>query len=179
MRKREMSAQAQNEPSPGDEFISFRLGKDRFAVEAPSVRAVMKHTHITEVPGMPDFLPGVINLRGNVISVIDLCPVLGISPIAERKTAWLVITEVRLENELLRVGMLVNTVEDVVRLNASQMDPSPEIGMRFDTQFVRGIGKQDGDFTIILDVEKVVAAVDVAVAQMSGQETAERSRRPV
>ena len=172
-----MSAPTQNEPSPSNEFISFWLGSDRFAVEASKVRAVMKYSHITEVPGMPDYLPGVINLRGNVISVIDLCSVLDITAITEKETAWLVIAEVHLESELLQIGMLVNTVEDVIWLDTKQIAPPPEIGMKFDAQFVRGIGKQGADFTIILDIDKVVSVVDAEITRTLSEHPADDSQR--
>lgn len=151
-----------NQNALANEFISFRLGGETFAVAAIRIREVLKNRNVTQVPGMPDCLPGVLNLRGNVISVIDPAIALGMTsrPLGERRTTWFVIVEGCLDHETLQVGLLVDMVEDVIQLDDARIEPPPELGMAFDSNFVSGLGKGEGEsYTILLDVDRLVAHV--------------------
>ncbi len=148
-----------NELSEIKEFLTFRLGGETIALEASRVREVLKYTNVTAVPRMPGYLPGVINVRGNVIAVIDLGLVLGINTVEDLKKDWLVITEVRLKDETMQAGIPADAVRDVIRLDTAEIGPPPDIGINIDTEFIRGVAKQEDAFLIIIDVEKVIATV--------------------
>ncbi|MDM8516802.1 chemotaxis protein CheW [Desulfobacterales bacterium HSG16] len=148
-----------NQSSESKEFLTFRLSKEIFTLEASRVREVLKYTHITQVPRMPEYLPGVINVRGNVIAVINLNLFFGIKTLEDKKKGWLVIAETAVGDESMQIGMLADSVRDVVRLDAARIGPPPEIGIDIDMEFIRGVGKQNEEFLIIIDIDKVVSAV--------------------
>ncbi|MDM8523474.1 chemotaxis protein CheW [Desulfococcaceae bacterium HSG8] len=142
------------------EFLTFTLGNETFMIEASRVREVLKYTRVAEIPRMPAYLPGVVNVRGNVIAVIDLGLFLGIKTYGEDKNKdWLVITETAVADEPMQIGMPADTVRDVIRLDMADIGPPPEIGIDISSEFIRGVGKQDDGFLIIIDIDKVVAAV--------------------
>lgn len=147
------------------EFLTFTLGNETFTLEASRVREVLKYSNITNVPRMPRYLPGVVNVRGNVIAVVDLGLILGIdSP--DKNRDWLVITETALGDERMRVGIPADEVRDVVRLDTSEIEPPPDVGLNFDTEYIRGIGEQDDGLLLVIDVDKMIAA---AHADLSGK----------
>jgi purine-binding chemotaxis protein CheW len=146
-----------NLSSETKEFLTFRLGGEIIAIEASRVREVLKYTRIIQVPRMPAYLPGLINVRGNVIAVLDLALFFNMET-AENKN-WLVITESTLGDEPVQAGIPAEAVYDVIRLDTAEIGPSPEIGINIDTEFIRGVGKQDDTFLIIIDVDKVIAGV--------------------
>jgi len=148
-----------NELAETKEFLTFELGGETITLEATQVREVLQYTPITQVPRMPDYMPGVINVRGNVIAVIDLGSVLGIKTDPNRQKGWLVITEVRLKDEAMQAGILADAVRDVIRLKKADIGPPPDIGINIDAEFIRGVCKQDDEFVIIIDIDKVIAAV--------------------
>ncbi len=148
-----------NELSETKEFLTFRLGDETIALEATQVREVLKFTHITAVPRMPEYLPGLINVRGNVIAVVDLGLVLNINTVEDQKKNWLVITDGCLKDEAMQVGIPADAVRDVIRLDTEDIGPPPEIGINIDTEFIQGAAKQDDAFLVIINVDKVIAAV--------------------
>jgi len=157
-----------NQSSEVKEFLTFRMGDETFTLEASRVREVLKYTSITEVPRMPEYLPGVVNVRGNVIAVINLGLVFGIKTVEDKKKGWLVITETVLGHEPMQIGILADTVRDVIRLDTVRIRPAPDIGINIDTEFIRGVGKQDDAFLIIIDVDKVIAAVHADLVRNNG-----------
>lgn len=156
-----------NEINPDEiiEFLTFKLGNDVFALETSRVKEVLKFTGITQVPRMAEYLPGVINLRGNVISIIDISLILNMDGIKNKKTSWFVITEIDQSAESLTIGMMVDSVEDVIRIEASRISPPPEIGIKIDPEFSRGIGKLDDKYFIILDIENIVSVQNIETVQ--------------
>ena len=147
-----------NESSESHEFLTFKLGRETFALEAAKVREVLKYEQITEVPRMPVYLPGVISVRGSIIPVMDAIIFLGIKNIEDKKKQWLVITEVILENKPVQIGIQVDAVEDVLRFGKSEIGSPPDIGINIDPAFIQGVGKRDEMFIIIIDIDKIIAA---------------------
>ncbi len=148
-----------NELNETKEFLTFTLGGETITLEAAQVREVLKYTPIIQVPRMPSYMPGVINVRGNVIAVIDLALVLGVKPLLDPEKGWLVITEVHLQDETMLAGILADTVQDVIRLDMTVIGPPPDIGINIDADFIQGVFKLDDEFVVIIDIEKVIASV--------------------
>lgn len=148
------------------EFLTFKMGKELFALETSKVKEVLKYSHITQVPGMPEYMPGVINLRGNVVSLVDLCLIPGMNTAIDKAGYWLIITEYSQDSELLTIGMMVESVEDVIRIKTSSIGPPPEIGIKIHPDFIRAIGKKDGTYFIVLDTDKIVSVLDSELAKI-------------
>ncbi|MEZ4527252.1 MAG: chemotaxis protein CheW [Desulfobacterales bacterium] len=155
------------ETNGANQYLTFTLGEENFALEIAKVREVLDYTKITRVPRMPDFLRGVINLRGNVVPVIDLRLKLGMSATEKTLDTCIVIAEIMIEGELVQVGALADSVKEVISLEAARISPPPRIGTKLRNEFIRGMGKLDEGFLIILDIDRVLSEDDLAVVKDS------------
>ncbi|QTA90653.1 Chemotaxis protein CheW [Desulfonema magnum] len=144
------------------QYLTFTLGREEFALEIARVREVVDYTNITKVPRMPEHLCGVINLRGNVVSVIDLRLKLGMAAIEKTMDTCIVIAEVNMDGEFLSIGILADSVQEVVDLDPSQIEQAPKIGTKLNTECIQGIGRYGDNFMIILDIDRVLAHNELA-----------------
>lgn len=147
------------------QYLTFTLGEEEFALEITKAREVVNYTNITRVPRMPEHLLGVINLRGNVVSVIDLRSKLGISVMEETPDTCIVIVEVNMDGDMLQMGVLADSVREVLHLDPDQIEPPPKVGTKLDPEFIQGIGKREDSFVIILNIDRIISGNDSAVAQ--------------
>ncbi|HBT88714.1 MULTISPECIES: chemotaxis protein CheW [unclassified Desulfobacter] len=147
------------------QYLTFKLDNEIYAMDITTVREVLDITQITKVPQMPDFMCGVINLRGSVVPVVDLRLKFGLEKAASVREACIVIIEIILDDEETVLGILVDSVQEVISLEPEQIDPPPRIGTRLKTQFIKGMGKKDKEFIIILETAKVFSAEELAVVQ--------------
>ncbi len=139
------------------QYLTFTLGEETFAIEISNVREVTDYTEITAVPRMPHWLKGVINLRGNVVSVIDLRLKLGM-PVLERTIdTCIVIMEVRMDGDIMPVGIVADSVQEVIHLLPEQISPAPKVGTGLNTEYIKGVGKRRDHFIIILNIDKIVS----------------------
>ena len=148
-----------------NQYLTFTLADEDFALDIGKVREVLDYTTITKVPRMPSFLRGVINLRGNVVPVIDLRYKLGMGAILQSVDTCIVIVEIMIDNELTHMGALADSVKEVIDLDPAQISPPPKLGIKIDSEFIRGMGKRDDKFLIILDIDKVLTANELDVVQ--------------
>ena len=152
------------------QYLTFTLGSEVFAVNISKVREVLDFTAITKVPGTPEFMRGVINLRGSVVPVVDLRIKFGMSKTEKTVRTSIIIMDVALDSETAILGSLVDSVQEVLDLEPGQIEPAPRIGTRLKTEFIKGMGKRNGQFIIILDIDKVFSSDELALAQASGEE---------
>lgn len=123
---------------------------------------------ITKVPGTPDFMRGVINVRGSVVPVLDLRLKFDMSPTEHTVDTRIVVMELNLDGEKTVLGALADSVNEVIELEPEQIEPPPKIGDRWRIDFVRGIGKRDAQFIIILDIDMVFSANELSIVQQAG-----------
>ena len=143
------------------QYLTFTLDGGRFAIDIGRTREVLAFTSATKVPRTPDFMRGVINLRGHVVPVIDLRLKFGL-PRTERTVATcVVILEVEVDGIATVLGVLADSVQEVIELMPEQMAPPPRIGTRINTDYIRGIGKRDEQFIMILDIDRVLTAEEI------------------
>ena len=147
------------------QYFTFTLGEEDFALEIGRVREVVDYTAITKVPRMPKFLRGVINLRGNVVPVIDLRLKLGMSETEKTVDTCIVIVEIEIDGELMQMGALADSVKAVIDLDPSQIDPPPKLGTQLKSDFIRGMGIQDDKFIIILEIDRLLTNEDFDVVK--------------
>ena len=152
------------------QYLTFRLGEEVFALDIAQVREVLDYTAITRVPRMPDFMRGVINLRGSVVPVVDLRLKFGMAATERTVNTCIIIAEVALEGERSVLGALADSVQEVIDLEASQIEPSPRLGSSIRADFIRGMGKHNERFQIILDFDRVFSADELALVKGSGAE---------
>jgi purine-binding chemotaxis protein CheW len=150
------------------QYLTFRLDRELFAVDIAKVREVLEFTTVTKVPRTPDFMRGVINLRGSVVPVVDMRLKLGLTQTEKTVNTCVVIAEVEVDGESTILGALTDSVQEVIELDGAQVLPAPRMGTRIDTSVIRGMGKRDEEFVIILDIDRVFSADDLkATAEAS------------
>jgi purine-binding chemotaxis protein CheW len=137
------------------QYLTFKLGTEVFATEVAKVREVLDFTTVTEIPRTPEFMSGVINLRRSVVPVVDLRLCLHMSKTERTRNTCIVVVEVLLDNESIVIGALADSVEEVIDLEPDQIEPPPRIGTQIRTDFIKGMGKRDSQFIMILDIDRV------------------------
>jgi purine-binding chemotaxis protein CheW len=147
------------------QFLTFKLADEVFALDITKVREVLDFTTVTKVPRTPDFMRGVINLRGSVVPVVDLRLKFGMSRTEQTVNTCVIIAEVKVDGETSVLGALADSVQEVMDLGAADISAAPKIGTKLRTEFIRGMGKQNDRFVIILDIDKVFSTSELAVAQ--------------
>ncbi len=149
------------------QYLTFKLGDEVYALDISKVREVLDFTTVTKVPKTPDFMRGVINLRGSVVPVVDLRLKFGMSKTESTVNTCIIIVEVKTDNETTFLGALADSVQEVIDLESGQIEPAPRIGTRLNTEFIRGMGKKDNAFIIILDIDRVFSVNEIASVQAS------------
>ncbi len=150
------------------QYLTFRLGDEMFALDVRQVREVLDMRSITKVPRAPDFLKGVINVRGSVVPVADMRYKFAMERTEESSNTRIVVMEISLDGEAIVMGALADSVHNVVELVPEQIEPAPSIGNRWRTEFIRGIGKLDEQFLIILDIDRVFSTDELTKVQATG-----------
>lgn len=151
-----------------NQYLTFTLGEEDFALDISKVREVLDYTTITKVPRMPAFLRGVINLRGNVVPVIDLRYKLGMGSVKQSVDSCIVIVEIMIDDEITYMGALADSVKEVINLDPSQVSPPPKLGIRINNEFIKGMGRQDEKFLMILDIDRILTTDELDVVQRTG-----------
>ena len=151
------------------QYLTFTLDNDQFAFPIARVCEVLNYDTVTRVPCMPEFLCGVINLRGHVVPVIDLRIKLGMEAAKKTVNTCIIIVELDIDGNAMRMGALADSVQAVIDLEQDQIEPSSRLGTRVNTEFILGIGKQNDNFIIILNIDRVLSEDELAVMQSSAE----------
>ncbi len=156
------------EPAESRQYLSFVLGDELFALEIPKVREVLEYTRITRVPKMPEFMRGVINLRGSVVPIADMRVKFGMPVSEPTLNTCIVVMEIEMDGEVTVMGALVDSVKEVLELGPEQIEPPPRMGTRLKTDFIKGMGKHNEEFLIILDIDKVFSVQELETVKSVG-----------
>jgi purine-binding chemotaxis protein CheW len=149
------------------QYLTFKLGNEIFATDVAKVREVLDFTTITQIPRTPDFMSGVINLRGSVVPVVDMRLCLEMSKTERTTNTCIVVLEVLLDRESIVIGALADSVEEVIDLEPDQIRPAPRIGTQIRTDFIKGMGKREAQFIMILDIDRVFSTEELGVVRSS------------
>ncbi len=153
----------------GGQYLSFVLREEQFAVEIFKVREVLDVTTLTRIPRMPEYIRGVINLRGSVVPVIDLGFRLGMTPVVQSVNTCIMIIEIAVAGETapVEMGILTDAVQAVMDLDSSEIEAAPRMGSNLHADFIKGMGRQGDKFLILLDIDKVLASEGEALLRDS------------
>jgi len=153
------------------QYLTFTLGGEMFAVETLSVKEIIEYGQITAVPMMPPSIRGVINLRGAVVPVIDLKARFGAAATEVTRRTCIVIIELGAEDEHQVIGIVVDTVSEVLEIPPAEIEPPPAFGARIRTDFISGMGKIAGHFVILLDMGRVLSVDELSsLSELSGRQ---------
>ena len=147
------------------QYLTFKLAEEIFALDITKVREVLDFTSITKVPRTPQFMRGVINLRGSVVPVVDLRLKFGMTRTEQTVNTCIIIVEITLAGETVVLGALADAVHEVIELEPGQIEPAPKIGTRLKTDFIRGMGRRNDAFIILLDIDKVFSSEELSLVQ--------------
>ena len=154
----------QQAQSTHPQYLTFLVAGEEHAVGILRVREILQYTSVTHVPRTPKWIRGVINLRGSVVPVVDLAVKLGLPPTESRRSTSIVITEVRIAGEPIVMGLLTDAVSQVIDLPAQDVQPAPAFGTRVPLDFLLGMGRVDERLLLLLDVDKLLSAEEIATA---------------
>ncbi len=157
-----------------EQYLTFNLGEEQFAVNVSRVREVVEFASITRIPRTPDYMRGVINLRGSVVPVIDMRLKFDMSKTEKTIDTCVVVMELSAENETLVLGALADSVQEVVEFSPDQIEPAPRISTRHHTEFIEGIGKRNNEFVLILDIDRIFSTEELAAIRETDTEEAEQ-----
>ena len=154
-----------------NQYLTFTLGDEVFALDISSVREVLEYTNITKVPRTPEYIRGVINLRGRAVPVVDVRLKFGMPETERTVNTCIIIVEVTLGGEEVVIGALADSVKEVMDIEPKDIEPAPRMGTTIKADFIQGIGKQGEEFIILLDIDKVFSEDELAqIGQAGGQD---------
>jgi purine-binding chemotaxis protein CheW len=145
------------------QYLTFLLGGETFALAILNIKEIIEYGSLTEVPMMPGFIRGVINLRGSVVPVIDLSVRFGRIKTEVSRRTCIVIIEVKNEDETHDIGVMVDSVCEVLEIPHSEIEPAPAFGAKIRADFIGGMGKVAGKFVIILNADKVLSVDELSL----------------
>ena len=144
------------------QYLTFLLGGEVFAIGILAIKEIIGYNKLTNVPMMPRYVRGVINLRGAVVPVIDLSARFGRDSTVAAKRTCIVIVEIAAEEGVQVVGVLVDAVNEVLDIPAADIEPAPSFGARMRSDFIAGMAKVDEKFVILLSVERVLVEAELS-----------------
>lgn len=145
------------------QYLTFTLGSEMFAVGILNVKEIIEYGNLTEIPMMPAFIRGVINLRGAVVPVVDLAARFGGKISDVQRRTCIVIVEVTQEDAKHDIGIMVDAVSEVLEIQSGEIEPPPSFGARIRADFIAGMGKVGGKFVIILQIDRVLSVDEMAL----------------
>ena len=153
------------------QYLTFLIGGEMFAISILGIKEIIEYGNLTTVPMMPDFIRGVINLRGAVVPVVDLSARFGRKSSEITRRSCIVILEVEGDGEKQDVGVVVDSVSEVLAIAASEIEPPPSFGAKIRTDFISGMGKVSGKFVIILKADRVLSVDEMAMLTQAAEST--------
>lgn len=144
------------------QFLTFRIGNEHYGLELSQTREIIEYSGITEVPLMPNFLRGVINLRGEVVPVIDLAVRLGRKPIEVQRRTCIIVVELTNNDQHHVLGLLADAVSEVIEMDEENIEDAPSFGANIRAEFIQGIAKQGEEFVVLLDANNALSIRELA-----------------
>ncbi len=151
-----------------NQYLTFSLNDEEYAVNVNQIREILETSDITKIPCTYEFMRGVINLRGSVVPVIDLHIKFNLPRTEQTVNSCVIVMEVEIDDKLVIIGALADSVEEVIDLEEEQIEPAPRIGTNVQSEFIKGMGKHNDRFLILLDLDKVFSREELI--QMEGAE---------
>jgi purine-binding chemotaxis protein CheW len=143
-------------------YLTFALGPEEYGLEILKVREIIGYMDITAVPQTPEYVRGVLNLRGQVIPVIDLRTKFGMDTTDVTEQTCIIVVEITQHNKRFSTGIIVDRVEEVLDIDGKDIENAPQFGTDVDTDFILGMGKIGESVKILLDIDKVLGSADIA-----------------
>jgi purine-binding chemotaxis protein CheW len=137
-------------------YLTFKLGGEEFGAHVSQVLNILEMTKITDVPQSPDYMKGVINLRGMVLPVIDTRIKFGLPETEYTNNTCIVVMDLEMDDDTIHIGAIVDEVVSVLEIEDNQIEPPPSIGNKYRSDFISGMAKVDENFIMLLDMQRVL-----------------------
>jgi purine-binding chemotaxis protein CheW len=147
------------------QYISFHIAGGEYAVNILGAREIIEYTAITRMPMMPPAILGVLNLRGHVVPVIDLAKRFGMPGSTINRRSCILVVETRINEAVTRVGILIDTIGDVVELKTAEIEKAPPFGTKINLEHLLGLGKIGGRLLLLLDIDRVLSPEELLATQ--------------
>ncbi|MCK4664309.1 MAG: chemotaxis protein CheW [Bacteroidales bacterium] len=158
-----------------DSFLSFKLGDELFSANVAKVLNILEWVKITKVPKSPEYMKGVINLRGNVLPVIDMKLKFGMEVTQQTSDTCILVLDIDIDNESIQVGAIVDSVQEVLELTEDKILPPPSIGSKYKSEFIYGVAKSADEFIMLLDMDKVFSIDELISLKETSANTKKKS----
>lgn len=155
--------------SRAGKYLTFRLDNEEYGLEILKVREIIGLMDITSVPKTPDYVRGIINLRGTVIPVLDLKKKFDMGQIEDTEETCVIVVEVALDGKAVMMGTIVDAVSEVLDIQEDEIEDAPAFGNNVNTRFILGIGKVKDEVKILLDIDEVLTATDMVMLEDLGK----------
>lgn len=152
-----------------DSFLTFKLDDEFFGVDVKKVIEILEVPGITKIPLAPDYMAGIINLRGKVLPLIDTKVKFGLGKIDFAVDTCIVVIEIEVEGEELQIGTLVDSVQEVLEVSHTEIQPSPSIEAKYKLEFIQGMIRKEEDFIMLLNLDEVFSIQDVMYMQEANE----------
>ncbi len=158
-----------------NQYLTFTLNGEVFGIATDRVLEVLDFTDITPVPQTPDFMCGVINLRGSIVPVVDMHRKFGMSTSAHTVSTCIIIVSATVDGDQTSIGAVADSVREVLDLDPASIEETPRTGTRLNTDFVRGVGKHNEEFILLLNIDTIFSAEQFAASGAVSQVTEQGS----
>ena len=158
-----MTELARTEAAREGKYLTFSLAGEEYGIGILKVREIIGMMSITPVPQTPEFVKGVINLRGKVIPVIDLRLRFGLDATAYTERTCIIVVEIHGESGSIPMGIVVDAVSEVLNIRSADIENTPSFGVKLNTDFILGMAKTDGGVKILLDIDKVLGTFQLTI----------------
>lgn len=149
-----------------NQYLTFYIAGEEYAVTILKVTEIIECVTLTHVPGTPSWIRGVLNLRGAVVPVVDLAIKFGLAPTALTRRTCVVMVELEHEGERLVLGVMADSVHQVVELGPDQIQPPPSFGPKVRVDCIQGMGNNSGAFVVLLDIDRVLSSSEIVAASL-------------
>jgi purine-binding chemotaxis protein CheW len=147
------------------QFLTFVLNTEVYGINILNIKEIIGYGDITQVPMMPEFIAGVINLRGSVVPVVDLALRFSEKSAERTKRSSILILEIEDEGEKMEIGITVDEVNEVLDIPLSEIEPAPSFGTKIRTDFISGMGKVNDQLQVLLDIENILSITELSVVE--------------
>lgn len=150
------------------QYLTFKIDEEYFTVNVHNVREILEYSKITKMPDSPDFMRGILNVRGSVIPVVDLRLKFGMEATVPKTTTRIIVLEIKGEGRDLVIGSLADAVKEVIEIPPAQIEPPPDIGTRWKKDYIMGVGQYQDEFIMILDIKKLFSISELTSMDQTG-----------
>lgn len=151
------------------QYLTLSLADEVYGMNILRVREIIEFDYVTSIPMMPEFIVGVLNLRGNVVPVVDLTNRFGGKPAVTTQRSCIIIAEVSPEDSKMDIGLLVDSVDKVVKISLEDIEPAPNFGVKIRSDFIEAMGKVNDDFIVLIDIDCVLSIDELSILAESNE----------